>query len=1343
VVVVGGKGGEISGFCSLIPPPHRTDRAALHDGRVGFTFLHSMDPGTGRGRNAVYVAMDKRIARLQPVPVERQVEEMVSRGLIVPACELLMGTCPDDDILAAKLDRLHLDAGRMLFLGLHFEMAFAHLSVSSLDPRELIGMFRSLVLSTDGVRAAEEGGPDAVPLETVIRAFCYPPVVFNRDVTTRVVGGTARPADLVGDSHDAMVSPADIGNYNATRLVYDDASGGSDGASGVGRGPAPGVEGVAAEVGELVKAGIATFAAAPPPEGSPLSSMSSTQQAEARTEAGRLTALHEGMLKFLRGRRARIYNALRGYAAHARATAAAAAAAGATSTPGSGAAGGSGASGGAAGDDHRGPAMSSEDRKSAMRFSTHWDEFGRRMRAAPLGELFALALAVDTAIMRLLHLTKRYHTLDRFVFTRSSALCLADAAAFLRGREQWHTLALLYAGRGKVPEAMAYWFELSRSSDEAGAGSPSRLAAVTAAASKHPCAGLVASLAGIKPGASGPLVEYAARNDASFKSLTGASASHPRMGSGGAGGAARQRVDSLSDDDASRLAASGGGGGGTGAGERPGGDGEELVASASAGHGPDAVTVDDEEDAAPPDEFGTVLYTGLGGPRTARRAQVTVDAARRYPPSFFHVADAIANPAAVVRYTGIEDAIAFLRREPDSATVFRYAEWLLLLKPADALTIFTAPLVTSARGRPAPQHHNPDQVLQYLRRPLLVQAAESSASAAVTRLYLEHLVYDRKTDVSTYHTALARQYVDCVLKYDRNSGQPPLFAALPAGPLSLPSGGRTAEAMELAAVERRRGTHRQRMQPGEEPGMVGTFRALLLRLLQDSPHLDAHELLKALQDTSLWEEKVVLHARLGDHCAALDLVVNDLADYATAVHYCLLQSSTAAGNRDGPWVRPSAAETAATAASVAAVAATGRSAIASPAGPAGRPGGGGSLHEGLLEREDEDADADVDADGGGGLPVLSSRQRAQPFLVLLHLFLRAEISGGMGGLLGGSDDGSEPRLTPWDSAVQLLTDYAHAFSSTDVARLLPPTLPLHKVARFWEIAAPLSTHVGKEAAMVAGLYRHVHISAHDGLVEAQSRHVMMTRTTFCAVCDKRMGDAVFAVLPSNRPVHFKCLQEMGGGPAGGSSALLITSTAAADAPDTVEGHGARRLGYAPSCYANADLPALLPSEVNPSTGFKLDTKAALRASVANASPGFLPLYELPAPPDRRRYATVLPPTPQLANASNKVRATLVRRSMRLSRGVAGLDSAAAVTVAGDGGGLSSGSESVAAMLASVASTSAAGARTLPPDAVAAIKPIRWGAGSGVGGVSASGGGGGRVPPSAAPPLMAVPMAVGR
>jgi hypothetical protein len=56
--------------------------------------------------------------------------------------------------LATKAARLNLDAGRVLFLGLHFEAAFAYLAASTVDPREIIAMFPDVQFSVDGVNAA-------------------------------------------------------------------------------------------------------------------------------------------------------------------------------------------------------------------------------------------------------------------------------------------------------------------------------------------------------------------------------------------------------------------------------------------------------------------------------------------------------------------------------------------------------------------------------------------------------------------------------------------------------------------------------------------------------------------------------------------------------------------------------------------------------------------------------------------------------------------------------------------------------------------------------------------------------------------------------------------------------------------------------------------------------------------------------------------------------------------------------------------------------------------------------------------------------------------------------------
>lgn len=81
-------------------------------------------------------------------------------------------------------------------------------------------------------------------------------------------------------------------------------------------------------------------------------------------------------------------------------------------------------------------------------------------------------------------------------------------------------------------------------------------------------------------------------------------------------------------------------------------------------------------------------------------------------------------------------------------------------------------------------------------------------------------------------------------------------------------------------------THRDRCKPGTEPGTLGELRGKLVTLLTESNLYDVRHLLHVASSTTLFEERILLHSKMGDHRAALRLLVYQLADTKQAERYC-------------------------------------------------------------------------------------------------------------------------------------------------------------------------------------------------------------------------------------------------------------------------------------------------------------------------------------------------------------------------------------------------------------------------------------------------------------------------
>jgi hypothetical protein len=63
--------------------------------------------------------------------------------------------------------------------------------------------------------------------------------------------------------------------------------------------------------------------------------------------------------------------------------------------------------------------------------------------------------------------------------------------------------------------------------------------------------------------------------------------------------------------------------------------------------------------------------------------------------------------------------------------------------------------------------------------------------------------------------------------------------------------------------------------------------------------------------------------------------------------------------------------------------------------------------------------------------------------------------------------------------------------------------------------------------VVKHLYNYEYVAVRSRLVSREARYVTLTRNTYCHVCDKKIADSAFAVLPDNRPVHFHCQRGAG------------------------------------------------------------------------------------------------------------------------------------------------------------------------------------------------------------------------
>lgn len=198
-------------------------------------------------------------------------------------------------------------------------------------------------------------------------------------------------------------------------------------------------------------------------------------------------------------------------------------------------------------------------------------------------------------------------------------------------------------------------------------------------------------------------------------------------------------------------------------------------------------------------------------------------------------------------YDGVKDTVAFLSASNNKALIFEFAPWVLKRRPEVGMDIFL-----KSKRSPALPH---DVVLRFL------EELPDLHDQKLRTKFLEYLVNEVGAKEERFHTELAREYMRNVFDL------------------------RETMSKVLASA-----TKRDRDEPGTEPGRLGHFRGKLLTLLRTSMYYDAISLLDfLLRCPTLFEERVVLYQRVGDHRRALGLLVYELADHPKAEAYCVEQ----------------------------------------------------------------------------------------------------------------------------------------------------------------------------------------------------------------------------------------------------------------------------------------------------------------------------------------------------------------------------------------------------------------------------------------------------------------------
>eukprot|EP01087_Luapelamoeba_hula_P011785 TRINITY_DN3247_c0_g1_i1.p1 TRINITY_DN3247_c0_g1~~TRINITY_DN3247_c0_g1_i1.p1 ORF type:complete len:893 (-),score=115.89 TRINITY_DN3247_c0_g1_i1:54-2732(-) len=130
------------------------------------------------------------------------------------------------------------------------------------------------------------------------------------------------------------------------------------------------------------------------------------------------------------------------------------------------------------------------------------------------------------------------------------------------------------------------------------------------------------------------------------------------------------------------------------------------------------------------------------------------------------------------------------------------------------------------------------------------------------------------------------------------------------------------------------------------------------------------------------------------------------------------------------------------------------------------------------------------------------------FLALLRVFLKAATP-------------QEREIPP--RALRLLLTYPDYLDPSTVLPLLPDGLLLSYVHAYLRSGVEHREALKRQGQITRSLRAHDHLMTATLLGNKRSASVVVDRDTKCAVCQKRIGDKVFARYPNSVLTHFKCM----------------------------------------------------------------------------------------------------------------------------------------------------------------------------------------------------------------------------